>query len=72
MCKAVFYLRRYRQGEPVAISGSGFAADAFREIAKKIIAQTVPVNEMAGCSARMLETVALALGEKPAKVILNT
>ena len=59
-------------GEPVAISGSGFAADAFREIAKKIIAQTVPVNEMAGCSARMLETVALALGEKPAKVILKT
>ena len=59
-------------GEPVAISGSGFAADAFREIAKKIIAQTVPVNEMAGCSARMLETVALALGEKSAKVILKT
>ena len=59
-------------GEPVAISGSGFAADAFREIAKKIIAQTVPVNELAGCSARMLETVALALGEKPAKVILKT
>jgi ATP-binding protein involved in chromosome partitioning len=59
-------------GEPVAISGSGFAADAFREIAKKIKAQTVPVNEMAGCSARMLETVALALGEKPAKVILKT
>ena len=59
-------------GEPVAISGSGFAAEAFREIAKKIIVQTVPVNEMAGCSARMLETVALALGEKPAKVILKT
>ncbi|NBS00076.1 MAG: DUF59 domain-containing protein [Actinobacteria bacterium] len=52
-------------GEPVAISGSGFAAEAFREIARKIIAQTVPVNEMAGCSARMLETVALALGDKP-------
>ena len=51
-------------GEPVAISGSGFAADAFRDIAKKIIAQTVPVNEMAGCSARLLESVALALGEK--------
>ncbi len=59
-------------GEPVAISGSGFAADAFREIANKIIAQTVSVDEMAGCSARMLETVALALGEKPAKVILKT
>ena len=52
-------------GEPVAISGSGFAAEAFRDIAQKIIAQTVPVNEMAGCSARMLETVALALGDKP-------
>jgi ATP-binding protein involved in chromosome partitioning len=51
-------------GEPVAISGSGFAAEAFRDIAKKIIAQTVPVNEMAGCSARLLESVALALGEK--------
>jgi ATP-binding protein involved in chromosome partitioning len=52
-------------GEPVAISGSGFAAEAFREIAQKIIAQTVPVNEMAGCSARLLESVALALGDKP-------
>ena len=52
-------------GEPVAISGSGFAAEAFREIARKIIAQTVPVNEMAGCSARLLESVALALGDKP-------
>ncbi len=51
-------------GEPVAISGSGFAAEAFRDIAQKIIAQTVPVNEMAGCSARLLESVALALGEK--------
>lgn len=52
-------------GEPVAISGSSFAAEAFRDIAKKIIAQTVPGLEMAGCSARMLESVALALGEKP-------
>ena len=52
-------------GEPVAISGSGFAAEAFRDIAKKIISQTVPVTEMAGCSARLLESVALALGDKP-------
>ncbi len=59
-------------GEPVAISGSGFAAEAFRDIAQKIIAQTVPVAEMAGCSARLLESVALALGDKPAKVILKT
>jgi ATP-binding protein involved in chromosome partitioning len=54
-------------GEPVAIGGVGLAAEVFRDIAKKIISQTVPVNEMAGCSARMLESVALALGEKPAK-----
>ena len=54
-------------GEPVAINGSGIAAEVFRDIAKKIISQTVPVNEMDGCSARMLETVALALSEKPKK-----
>ena len=54
-------------GEPVAINGSGIAAEVFRDIAKKINSQTVPVNEMAGCSARMLESVALALGEKPKK-----
>ena len=54
-------------GEPVAIAGAGIAAEVFRDIAKKIISQTVPVTEMAGCSARMLESVALALGEKPSK-----
>jgi hypothetical protein len=56
----------------VAINGSGIAAEVFRDIAKKIISQTVPVAEMAGCSARLLESVALALGDKPAKVILKT
>lgn len=54
-------------GEPVAIVGKGVAAEVFRDIAKKIISQTVSVNEMAGCSARMLESIALALGEKSAK-----
>ena len=52
-------------GEPVAIAGSGVAAEVFRDIAKKIISQTVPVTEMAGCSARLLESVAVALGDKP-------
>jgi hypothetical protein len=60
-------LKSKDNGESVAISGAGFAAEVFRDIAKKIISQTVPGNEMAGCSARMLETVALALGEKPKK-----
>jgi ATP-binding protein involved in chromosome partitioning len=53
-------------GEPVALSGSSAAADVFRSIAKKIIAATVPVTDMAGCSARLLESVEVALGKKPA------
>jgi len=52
-------------GQPVAIDGSSLAAEAFRDIASKIISQTVPVAEMAGCSARLLESVAVALGAKP-------
>lgn len=53
-------------GEPVALYGSSAAADVFRSIAKKIIAATVPVTDMAGCSARLLESVEVALGKKPA------
>ena len=52
-------------GEPVALSGSSPAAEVFRDIAKQIIAATVPVGEMAGCSARLLESVEVALGTKP-------
>lgn len=52
-------------GEPVALTGSSPAAIAFRDIAKQIIASTVPVVEMAGCSARLLESVEIALGKKP-------
>jgi hypothetical protein len=37
----------------------------FRDIAKQIIAATVPAGEMAGCSARLLESVEVALGKKP-------
>ena len=54
-------------GQPVAINGSSLAAEAFRDIASKIILQTVPVAEMAGCSARLPESVAVALGAKPTK-----
>lgn len=52
-------------GEPIAISGSSPAAVSFRDIARKIIEGTVPVAEMAGCSARLLESVEVALGKKP-------
>ena len=52
-------------GEPVVLSGSSPAAEVFRDIAKQIIAATVPAGEMAGCSARLLESVEIALGKKP-------
>ena len=51
-------------GEPVALSGSSVAADVFRDIADKILSATVSVTEMAGCSARLLESVEVALRKK--------
>src|SRR4051794_24032029 len=41
-------------GEPVALTGVGPAADAFRAIAAVIATEVAPPVEMAGCSARML------------------
>ncbi len=52
-------------GTPVSLDGQGAAAQAFRAIAELIVTETVPPMSMAGCSARMLESVALALGPKP-------
>ncbi len=52
-------------GEPVALAGVGPAADAFRAIATRIVTETVPPVSMAGCSARMMESVLAALGPKP-------
>jgi ATP-binding protein involved in chromosome partitioning len=52
-------------GEPVALSGEGAAADAFRSIADRILTDIAPPAtgepvDMAGCSARMLDAVAAA------------
>ena len=47
-------------GEPVAL-GSGPAAEAFRAIATRIVDEAVPLVEMAGCSARMLDAAVAAL-----------
>ena len=44
-------------GEPVALIGIGAAAQEFRAIAQRIISETIPVAEMAGCSARVLDAV---------------
>jgi ATP-binding protein involved in chromosome partitioning len=54
-------------GEPVALVGEGPAADAFRRIANKILTDTAPPVNMAGCSARLLETIEISLGPKPTR-----
>jgi ATP-binding protein involved in chromosome partitioning len=51
-------------GEPVAL-GDDPAAVAFAALADAVIAQGVPAGEMAGCTARLLDTVEAALGPKP-------
>jgi ATP-binding protein involved in chromosome partitioning len=50
------------EGVPVVLGGRGPAADAFRAIAERLVAETVPPREMAGCSARLLDAVERALG----------
>jgi ATP-binding protein involved in chromosome partitioning len=49
-------------GEPVALAGTGAAADAFRAIAQRILTEVAPPTpvdtvDMAGCSARLFDTV---------------
>lgn len=51
-------------GEPVSISGSSTAAQEFRAIARRIVAETIPATEMAGCSARLLGSVEVAFKKK--------
>ena len=55
-------------GAPVAIDGVGQAADVFRSIADRIVAEIAPPAtddgvDMAGCSARMLDAVAAAFDD---------
>ena len=52
-------------GRPVSL-GSGPAADAFRELARRIVEEAVPPVDMAGCTARLLAGVEAALGPSPA------
>jgi ATP-binding protein involved in chromosome partitioning len=47
-------------GEPVVL-GEGAAADAFRDIADRILTEAIPPVEMAGCTARMLDAAVAAL-----------
>ncbi|MCB0979071.1 MAG: Mrp/NBP35 family ATP-binding protein [Ilumatobacter sp.] len=49
-------------GAPVALDGNGPAADEFRAVAARLVEDVAPPANMAGCSARMLQMVAAALG----------
>ena len=51
-------------GEPIVINGSGAAADAFIAIAQKIITNTISLTEMAGCSARNEDIVAVSVSRR--------
>ena len=51
-------------GEPVALAGTGAAAEAFRAIARQIVSETVPPVQMAGCSARLLDAVQVSLSPR--------
>jgi ATP-binding protein involved in chromosome partitioning len=47
-------------GDPIAL-GDGPAAEAFRALAARLVEEAVPMPEMAGCSARMLDAAVAAL-----------
>ena len=49
-------------GVPVALEGTGPAAQAFRAIAQRLVTDVAPPVDMKGCSARMLDAVETALG----------
>jgi ATP-binding protein involved in chromosome partitioning len=52
-------------GLPVSLDGDGPAAQAFRDIAERVVTDIAPPVNMAGCSARLLDAVEMALGPKP-------
>lgn len=54
-------------GNPVALDGTGQAAEVFRSIAQRIVAEVAPPTNMAGCSARMLDLVNAALAASDAE-----
>jgi ATP-binding protein involved in chromosome partitioning len=48
-----------------AASGDSLVAHAFADLADRLVTQAMPPIEMAGCTARLLETVETALGPTP-------
>ena len=51
-------------GEPIVLTSTGPAAQAFLAIAANIMNTTVPVTEMGGCTARDTEAVQVAISKR--------
>jgi ATP-binding protein involved in chromosome partitioning len=61
-------------GDPVSITGDGVAARTFREIADRILSDIAPVTprddvDMAGCSARLFDSVNAAFADLDANAV---
>ena len=52
-------------GVPVAANGTGPAADAFRELAARIVTDVCPPVDMTSCSARLMDAWEEALAAQP-------
>ena len=51
-------------GEPIVLSKTGAAAEAFAAIAQRIINETVSMQDMVGCSARTEEVVQVSVSQR--------
>ncbi len=51
-------------GEPIVLSKTGAAAEAFTAIAQRIINETVSMQDMLGCSARAEEVVQVSVSQR--------
>jgi ATP-binding protein involved in chromosome partitioning len=51
-------------GEPIVLSKTGAAAEAFAAIAQRIINETVSMQDMVGCSARVEEVVPVSVSQR--------
>jgi ATP-binding protein involved in chromosome partitioning len=59
-------------GLPVALHGSGAAAEEFRRIAQRIVTVIAPPVNMTGCSARVLSQMVAALEERDQPVSVRS
>jgi ATP-binding protein involved in chromosome partitioning len=50
------------EGAPAALAGDSAVADAFAALAERIVTEAIPLVEMTGCTARLLDDVEAALG----------